>query len=289
MRHYHLILLILLLFAACISIESQPDGTISVEKASKAPSYQKSTPQKVAEEPGEATPHEEVSSAAQEQPQLETQEQIPGETFCTPARVSRVIDGDTIDVVFRDGTSERVRLVGVDTPETKAPEEPEEYGVPDTEEGRACLRKWGYEAYRYTLSLQGREVCIVPEGRGYYGRLLAYVYTSRDDSTPLGYELVERGLARVYTESSFSLEEKYLQAEQLARRQGLGLWSCTLLREQESQPSVKVRCDPAYPDVCIPPSPPDLDCRDIPYRNFRVLPPDPHRFDRDRDGIGCES
>ena len=48
------------------------------------------------------------------------------------------------------------------------------------------------------------------------------------------------------------------------------------------------RCDPSYPDVCIPPPPPDLDCRDIPYRRFRVLPPDPHRFDRDRDGIGCE-
>ncbi|WP_243149725.1 excalibur calcium-binding domain-containing protein [Thermaerobacter sp. PB12/4term] len=40
--------------------------------------------------------------------------------------------------------------------------------------------------------------------------------------------------------------------------------------------------------MCIPPPPPDLDCRDIPYRGFRVLPPDPHRLDRDRDGIGCE-
>jgi micrococcal nuclease len=48
-------------------------------------------------------------------------------------------------------------------------------------------------------------------------------------------------------------------------------------------------CDPAYPTVCIPPPPPDLDCGDIPYRNFRVLPPDPHHFDRDRDGIGCEA
>jgi hypothetical protein len=48
-------------------------------------------------------------------------------------------------------------------------------------------------------------------------------------------------------------------------------------------------CDPAYPTVCIPPPPPDLDCSEIPYRNFRVLPPDPHRFDRDKDGIGCES
>lgn len=49
------------------------------------------------------------------------------------------------------------------------------------------------------------------------------------------------------------------------------------------------KCDPSYPDVCIPPPPPDLDCTDISYRNFKVLPPDPHRFDRDRDGIGCET
>jgi len=48
-------------------------------------------------------------------------------------------------------------------------------------------------------------------------------------------------------------------------------------------------CDRAYPDVCIPSPPPDLDCPEIPYRNFRVLPPDPHRFDGDHDGIGCES
>ncbi len=48
-------------------------------------------------------------------------------------------------------------------------------------------------------------------------------------------------------------------------------------------------CDPSYPTVCIPPPPPDLDCKDIPYRNFQVLPPDPHRFDGDHDGIGCET
>lgn len=47
-------------------------------------------------------------------------------------------------------------------------------------------------------------------------------------------------------------------------------------------------CDPAYPTVCIPPPPPDLDCKDIPYRRFKVLPPDPHHFDGDGDGIGCE-
>ncbi len=48
-------------------------------------------------------------------------------------------------------------------------------------------------------------------------------------------------------------------------------------------------CDPAYPTVCIPPPPPDLNCGDIPHRRFTVLAPDPHRFDADGNGIGCES
>ena len=48
-------------------------------------------------------------------------------------------------------------------------------------------------------------------------------------------------------------------------------------------------CDPSYPGICIPPNSPDLDCGEIGYRRFQVLPPDPHRFDGDHDGIGCES
>lgn len=49
-------------------------------------------------------------------------------------------------------------------------------------------------------------------------------------------------------------------------------------------------CDPAYPDVCIPPPPPDLHCGDITERRFRVVVhPDPHGFDGDGDGIACES
>ncbi|MCP2727353.1 hypothetical protein [Limnofasciculus baicalensis] len=47
-------------------------------------------------------------------------------------------------------------------------------------------------------------------------------------------------------------------------------------------------CDSSYPNVCIVPPLPDLDCKDIPYRNFQVRSPDPHRFDEDDDGIGCE-
>ncbi|MGH9035739.1 MAG: thermonuclease family protein, partial [Acidimicrobiia bacterium] len=48
-------------------------------------------------------------------------------------------------------------------------------------------------------------------------------------------------------------------------------------------------CDASYPDVCIPPGPPDLDCPEITHRNFRVVGPDPHRFDGNHDGVGCET
>lgn len=52
-------------------------------------------------------------------------------------------------------------------------------------------------------------------------------------------------------------------------------------------------CDPCYPTLCLPPPPPmptpDLDCADIPYRNFVVVcNPDPYRFDGGHDGWGCE-
>jgi len=68
-----------------------------------------------------------------------------------------------------------------------------------------------------------------------------------------------------------------------------------LVVKSETQPTpaptpvpTQSNCDPSYPTVCIPPPPPDLDCGDISYRNFTVLQPDPHNFDSDLDGIGCE-
>ncbi len=51
---------------------------------------------------------------------------------------------------------------------------------------------------------------------------------------------------------------------------------------------IEAGCDPSYPTVCIPTAPPVLDCSDIAQRRFRVLPSDPHRFDPDRNGVGCE-
>jgi micrococcal nuclease len=49
------------------------------------------------------------------------------------------------------------------------------------------------------------------------------------------------------------------------------------------------KCDSSYPDVCISSPSPDLNCSDISYKDFKVLPPDPHGFDKEGDGIGCES
>ncbi len=58
--------------------------------------------------------------------------------------------------------------------------------------------------------------------------------------------------------------------------------------KRQLAPSAPRRCDPSYPSVCIPPPPPDLDCADISYSYFLVFQPDPHFFDRDFDGLGCE-
>jgi hypothetical protein len=66
----------------------------------------------------------------------------------------------------------------------------------------------------------------------------------------------------------------------------------TMTTVTASAPPPPTNCDPSYPTVCIPP-PPDLDCGQIAHRNFQVIytvpNPDPHNFDGDRDGIGCET
>jgi hypothetical protein len=59
-----------------------------------------------------------------------------------------------------------------------------------------------------------------------------------------------------------------------------------------SQPAVRqpqTNCDPSYPTLCIPAGSSDLDCGDIGARRFPVVGSDPHRFDGDHDGVGCES
>jgi len=67
--------------------------------------------------------------------------------------VTRVIDGDTLDVAAADGGQDRIRLLGVDTPEVSGPNKPNEYGdITDT----ACLDDWGIRAKEFTADKFGR-------------------------------------------------------------------------------------------------------------------------------------
>lgn len=48
------------------------------------------------------------------------------------------------------------------------------------------------------------------------------------------------------------------------------------------------KCDPSYPTICIKSPSPKLNCEEVPFKNFKVTGSDPHGFDGDNDGIGCE-
>ena len=198
------------------------------------------------------------------------------------AVVSRVIDGDTIDFTI-GGETRRVRLLLVDTPEVHGGEE--------------C---YGPEASAYVSSLlpEGSEVRLERDVTDvdFFGRLLRYVYLA--DGRMLNELLVEGGYATVYPFGSDVLHEQRLRdAEDRAREAGAGLWTaCEAAddadgRRRTAPPRVPARAGAtaSYPDVCIPPPPPDLDCGDLEFSDIRVLSPDPHNLDADGDGVGCRS
>jgi micrococcal nuclease len=114
-----------------------------------------------------------------------------------------------------------------------------------------------------------------------YGRILYYVYNLEGES--IDEMLVREGLALAW-ERDGQHRGALLAAEAIAKEAGRG---CLDGGSESSMPGGN--CDPSYPDVCIPSPPPDLNCGSIDYRRFEVLPPDPHGFDRDLDGVGCES
>jgi micrococcal nuclease len=136
------------------------------------------------------------------------------------ARVTHVVDGDTIDVSI-DGDDDTVRYIGIDTPETVKPGTPVQCGGPRAHEVNDRL------VYGKTVTLR-----FDAERRDVYGRLLAYVYLPRPGRRPLfvNAELARRGLARPLTippnDSFASLFDR------LATRAGVlgrGLWgSCPL-------------------------------------------------------------
>jgi micrococcal nuclease len=116
--------------------------------------------------------------------------------------ITEIVDGDTIDIAYENGTEDTVRLLGVDTPEVNVPTSPGEWpGIPTTTTGREWLTGWGENASAFAAAAtSGRTVTIEidpqADRRGAFGRLLAYV--SVNESFQLNYELVERGYARYY-------------------------------------------------------------------------------------------
>jgi micrococcal nuclease len=130
-----------------------------------------------------------------------------------PARVVRVVDGDTVVVRTGDRT-ERVRYIGVDTPESVKP-------------GTAvqCFGKAAAAANRRLV--QGRAVRLVPdrEARDRYGRTLAYVYRA-SDGLFVNAELVRRGYAKpLAIRPNVAHREELGRLAATARAAGRGLWS----------------------------------------------------------------
>ena len=131
--------------------------------------------------------------------------------------VERCVDGDTLIVRFDDGTTERLRLIGSNTPETVKPNSPVE---PFGPEASAFTKRRVEEA--------GGAIRLVADGdrRDKYGRRLAFVYLA-DSEVSLNEELVREGFAKAQTQYRFSSEMKRRleAAEAAARREKLGIHS----------------------------------------------------------------
>lgn len=183
-------------------------------------------------------------------------------------------DGDS----WKDTRGVEYRLGLVNTPELS-----ECFGRTASAK-RKQLTAAGFRARAYAVDDFGRRVSVV----------------TLADGRNLNIWLARHGYANDKYLATFRHENRALatqldQAFAAARRERAGLWrTCVAAPVQRIvAPPVTAkpagRCDPSYPDVCIPPPLPDLDCGDISYRRFRVVAPDPHRFDADHDGVGCET
>lgn len=197
------------------------------------------------------------------------------------ARVLRVTDGDTI-VVEMDGQEYRVRYIGIDSPENGEYFEPESTLMNE-------------ELVLHQTVYMVKDVSDVDS----FGRLLRYVFVG---DIFVNYELVRQGAALVgHWPPDTACEATFTGAQNAAQTTLAGLWSKSPTEPPDTDRSGVIPidpdptsapvggCDPSYPTVCIPPPPPDLDCGDITFRRFQVIPPDSHNFDGDGNGIGCES
>ncbi len=138
---------------------------------------------------------------------------VPG-VLDANAVVEDVVDGDTIDAEI-DGRTDRVRLIGIDTPETKKPDTPVE-----------CF---GPEATAFTESLLPVGTAIRIErdtvNRDDFGRLLGYVYRA-EDGVFVNYESIRQGFATpLPIEPNTTYIELFVDAARSAESDDVGLWS----------------------------------------------------------------
>ena len=137
-------------------------------------------------------------------------------------RVIQVNDGDTITVDM-NGAAERVRLIGIDTPELHHPEKP--------------VQCFAHEARNFTASLiNGHQVRLeadyLDDNRDLYGRLLRYVYLP--DETLVNTEIVKAGYGFAYTYFPFTKVGLVEQLEREARLANRGLWAgCSIEQTEE--------------------------------------------------------
>lgn len=138
------------------------------------------------------------------------------------ATVKRVVDGDTFEIASGD----KVRMIGVDTPETVKPNHP--------------VEPYGKEASAFTKQMLAKKQVLLRfdiEPRDKYGRLLAYVYLP--DGTFVNEKLIREGYARIMTiPPNVRHADLFLQAEREAREQDRGLWRKETPRK-ETPPSHK--------------------------------------------------
>jgi micrococcal nuclease len=139
--------------------------------------------------------------------------------------VLEVIDGDTLDIDISDGEhpDTRIRLIGVDTPETKHP--------------TVGLMYYGPEATAFTTRLAlGKKVTVLldtaGDQRGRYGRLLAYIQLS--DGNILNTEIINNGYGYAYLSYPHSEFSAYQMLMQQAIDNQAGLWQ-NASREQLPQ------------------------------------------------------
>lgn len=127
--------------------------------------------------------------------------------------ITEVYDGDTIGIVM-NGIPEKVRLIGIDTPETKDPRKP--------------VQCYGPEASEFShVTLEGAKIRLVADplssNRDRYDRLLRYVYLQ--DGRLYNQVLLQNGFARAYLGFPFSKHGIFAESAHAAQENKVGLWA----------------------------------------------------------------